>query len=85
ADKLAAHTDGFIQRMMAETGSTAGWAGFNTHLAAGMLREAAAMTTQITGEVIPSDKPGTVAMALRQPVGVVLGIAPWNAPVILGV
>ena len=24
-------------------------------------------------------------MALRQPVGVVLGIAPWNAPVILGV
>jgi acyl-CoA reductase-like NAD-dependent aldehyde dehydrogenase len=25
------------------------------------------------------------AMALRQPVGVVLGLAPWNAPVILGV
>ena len=24
-------------------------------------------------------------MAIRQPVGVVLGIAPWNAPVILGV
>ena len=43
------------------------------------------MTTQITGEVIPSDKPGSLAMAIRQPVGVVLGIAPWNAPVILGV
>ena len=53
-------------------------------LAAGMLREAAAMTTQIGGEVIPSDKPGTLAMAVRQPAGVVLGIAPWNAPVILG-
>ena len=26
-----------------------------------------------------------MAMAVRQPVGVVLGIAPWNAPVILGV
>ena len=49
------------------------------------MREAAALTTQITGEVIPSDKPGVLAMALRQPVGVVLGIAPWNAPVILGV
>jgi acyl-CoA reductase-like NAD-dependent aldehyde dehydrogenase len=54
-------------------------------LAAGMIREAAALTTQIGGEVIPSDKPGCVAMALREPAGVVLGIAPWNAPIILGV
>ena len=43
------------------------------------------MTTQISGEVIPSDKPGCIAMAIRQPAGVVLSIAPWNAPVILGV
>jgi acyl-CoA reductase-like NAD-dependent aldehyde dehydrogenase len=50
-----------------------------------MLREAASMTTQISGEVVPSDVPGSLAMALRQPVGVVLGIAPWNAPIILGV
>jgi acyl-CoA reductase-like NAD-dependent aldehyde dehydrogenase len=49
-----------------------------------MVREAAALTTQITGEVIPSDKPGLLSLALREPVGVVLGIAPWNAPVILG-
>ena len=71
--------------MAAETGATAGWAGFNVLLAAGMLREAASMTTQISGEVIPSDKPGCIAMAVRQPAGVVLGIAPWNAPIILGV
>ncbi|WP_137819641.1 aldehyde dehydrogenase [Pseudomonas sp. 2FG] len=68
-----------------ETGAAANWYGFNVHLASGMLREAAAMTTQIYGEVIPSDLPGSFAMALRQPCGVVLGIAPWNAPVILGV
>jgi benzaldehyde dehydrogenase (NAD) len=61
------------------------WAGFNVFLAAGMIREAAALTTQIAGEVIPSDVPGSLAMAVRQPAGVVLGIAPWNAPVILGV
>jgi acyl-CoA reductase-like NAD-dependent aldehyde dehydrogenase len=67
-----------------ETGAMANWYGFNVHLAASMLREAAAMTTQIYGEVIPSDMPGSFAMALRQPCGVVLGIAPWNAPVILG-
>jgi len=29
--------------------------------------------------------PDTTAMAIRQPVGVVVGIAPWNAPLILGI
>ncbi|MBR1143726.1 aldehyde dehydrogenase [Bradyrhizobium sp. AUGA SZCCT0431] len=85
ADALEAKTAQFIELMATETGATAGWAGFNVGLAAGMLREAAAMTTQISGEVIPSDKPGCIAMAVRQPAGVVLSIAPWNAPVILGV
>ena len=84
ADAMSAKTPEFIARMAAEIGATAGWAGFNVHLAAGMLREAAAMTTQIGGEVIPSDKPGCISMAVRQPVGVILSIAPWNAPVILG-
>src|ERR1700751_5261420 len=50
-----------------------------------MLRAAASMTTQISGETIPSDVSGSLAFSIRQPVGVVLGIAPWNAPVILGV
>jgi acyl-CoA reductase-like NAD-dependent aldehyde dehydrogenase len=54
-------------------------------LAAGMIREAAALTTQVGGELIPSDVPGSLAMGVRQPAGVVLGIAPWNAPIILGV
>ncbi|MDO5620276.1 MAG: aldehyde dehydrogenase [Paracoccus sp. (in: a-proteobacteria)] len=85
ADAVAARADAFTAAMMEETGATAAWAGFNVNLAASMLREAAALTTQVTGEVIPSDKPGCLSMALRQPVGVVLGIAPWNAPVILGV
>ena len=85
ADILARRAGEFTALMVAETGATAGWAGFNAHLAEGMLREAAAMTTQISGEVIPTDVPDNLAMAFRQPVGVVLGIAPWNAPVILGV
>jgi len=85
AVELEKRADDFVQAMMTETGSTEGWARFNTMLAASMIREAAALTTQISGEVIPSDKPGCIAMALREPAGVVLGIAPWNAPVILGV
>jgi acyl-CoA reductase-like NAD-dependent aldehyde dehydrogenase len=85
ADLLEARSAQFATLMMAETGCTMGWGHFNVHFGALLLREAAAMTTQITGEVVPSDVPGMLAMATRQPVGVVLGIAPWNAPVILGV
>ena len=85
ADLLLAKTPDFIDAMMNEVGATAPWAGFNVMLAAGILREAASMTTQISGEVIPSDKPGCIAMSVRQAAGVCLGIAPWNAPVILGV
>ncbi|MBC7312234.1 MAG: aldehyde dehydrogenase family protein, partial [Rhizobium sp.] len=85
ADKLQARVDDFIKAMAEETGATAGWAGFNVKLAADMLREAAAMTTQITGEIIPSERSGSLSMGVRQPAGVVLSIAPWNAPVILGV
>jgi benzaldehyde dehydrogenase (NAD) len=66
-----------------ETGGVFGWGMFNVDLAAGMMREAAAQTYNLVGEVIPSDVPGKLAMGVRQPAGVVLAIAPWNAPVIL--
>ena len=82
---LEAKAEAFAAAMALETGAPANWAGFNVHLAAGMFLEAASLTTQISGEVIPTDTPGNLAMAVRQPAGVVLGIAPWNAPVILAV
>jgi acyl-CoA reductase-like NAD-dependent aldehyde dehydrogenase/ABC-type branched-subunit amino acid transport system ATPase component len=85
ADVLQARLPEFTAAMAAETGATAAWAGFNVMLAAGMLREAAALTTRVGGEIIPSDVPGSLAMGVRQAAGVVLGMAPWNAPVILGV
>lgn len=85
ADALQARSGEICAAMAAETGATMGWGGFNVHLATSMLREAAALTTQVQGETIPSDRPGCVALSIRQPAGVVLGIAPWNAPIILGV
>ena len=84
ADELEAMTPQIIDTAMTETGATGPWIGFNCALAANILREAASMTTQITGEIIPANKPGTLAMAQRKPHGVCLAIAPWNAPVILG-
>ena len=82
---LEAKAPAFTAAMAAETGASALWAEFNVHLAASTLREAASLTTQINGEVIPSDVPGNLSMGVRQAAGVVLGMAPWNAPVILAV
>lgn len=84
-EALKARADDFVGAMAQEIGATEIWARFNVGLAADMLLEAAAMTTQITGEIIPSNRPGSMAMAIRQPAGVVFSMAPWNAPVILGV
>jgi benzaldehyde dehydrogenase (NAD) len=44
ATALEARKDDFVRAMMTEVGATAGWAMFNLMLAAGMIREAAALT-----------------------------------------
>jgi benzaldehyde dehydrogenase (NAD) len=85
ADALEARTSDFVTAMQNETGASTEWAHFNVKLAAEGMREAAAMTTQICGETIPSNLTGNFSFSVRQPAGVVFGIAPWNAPVILGV
>src|SRR5690606_30194745 len=74
-----------VERVIEETGTSADWARFNVQGSLNALREAAALATQVIGEQIPSDKPGTIAITTRVPVGVVLGMAPWNAPLLLGV
>jgi benzaldehyde dehydrogenase (NAD) len=84
ADLLDERATEIAATVTAETGATFGWGMFNAGLAASMLREAGAQTYALRGEVIPSDNPNLLAMGVRQPAGVVVGIAPWNAPVILG-
>ncbi|OOO27737.1 salicylaldehyde dehydrogenase [Agrobacterium salinitolerans] len=85
ADAIRQRRADFTEAMKAEIGATDVWANFNVRLAADMLEEAAAITTSVGGDVIPSDVPGSLAMAVRVPAGVTVGIAPWNAPVILAV
>ncbi|MGZ4411382.1 MAG: aldehyde dehydrogenase family protein, partial [Gaiellaceae bacterium] len=46
-------------------------------------RQAAGAAYAPIGQLIPSDVPGTFAMGIRRPAGVVGAIAPWNAALIL--
>lgn len=83
ADILESKTPKFIEVMAQEVGASDLWSGFNVMLAANLFREAAALATQLQGETIPTDKPGAISMTVRQPVGVILSIVPWNGPVVL--
>ncbi len=83
ADILESKTPDFISAMASEVGASELWAGFNVMLAANLFREAAGIATQIQGETIPTDTPGALSMTLRQPVGVIFSMVPWNGPVVL--
>ena len=83
ADVLESRTDEVVELLARETGSTFGFGMFQMGFTAGLLRQAASAGYQAVGEVIPSDMPGAFAMGIRQPVGVVGAIAPWNAALIL--
>lgn len=84
ADILEQKLPEFCEVMAAEVGSSELWARFNVLGSAALFREAAGLATQIQGETLPTDKPGTLSLTIRQAAGVVLSIAPWNGPILLG-
>lgn len=73
----------FAQHMAQETGGPAEWAAANVWVAAEKMRHAASAALWLTGEVFPSDVPGEWSMSVRQPVGVIATMVPWNAPLML--
>ena len=83
ADLLERRADEIVAAMAAETGASEPWGRFNCHLGASMLRDAATRTDSVGESEIPTTKPGAISWAVRQPAGVVLSMAPWNAPVVL--
>lgn len=60
------------------------WSQLNVEIAAGIVEETASVITDAITGTIPSSQGNTYALVMKKPLGVVLGIAPWNAPVILG-
>ena len=83
ADILESRRDEIVGLLARETGCSFGFGMFQMSFVPGLLRQAAAAAYSPLGQIIPSDHPGTLAMGLRRPVGVVAAIAPWNTALIL--
>jgi acyl-CoA reductase-like NAD-dependent aldehyde dehydrogenase len=81
-DVLEARAQDFQEALIAEGGSWIGKTMFETGYSSGVYRAAAAAAYQVNGEILPSDH-GKVSLVMREPLGVVTVISPWNFPLIL--
>ncbi|WP_354693751.1 aldehyde dehydrogenase family protein [Elongatibacter sediminis] len=72
----------YLDILTDEVGSPRFKAEFEVNYCISGLRAAAGVPRQLTGEVIPSDMPGVFSMAVREPVGVIAGISPFNVPLL---
>jgi acyl-CoA reductase-like NAD-dependent aldehyde dehydrogenase len=83
ADVLAGKVDEIREVLIEESGSTFGKAMFEVFFCIDLLRSAAGDARHIFGETLPHSMPGQIGMTVRQPLGVIAGIAPFNAPFLL--
>ncbi|CEL09093.1 Putative Vanillin dehydrogenase [Aspergillus calidoustus] len=84
ADVMASRKEELIRYQMEETGAGRMFTEKTFQLGVDFLRNFAAMIPTVEGKVPTIAHEGESAMVVKQPYGVVLGIAPWNAPYILG-
>ncbi|KAJ7638745.1 aldehyde dehydrogenase domain-containing protein [Roridomyces roridus] len=85
ADLIEQRADELKLAMQQETGSLDGFATFDTVTAAAHIRDVAGRISAIEGSIPISQDEGRAALVVKEPYGVVLALAPWNAPHILGV
>lgn len=84
ADILDARRDEIASYMMQETGALDNFTQFNLQVTAENFRDVAGRAANIAGAIPQTGTPGQAAFLFKEPYGVVFGIAPWNAPLILG-
>lgn len=77
-------SDDLCATMQAEMHAPAFWARANVEFGVALLEETAALISDTMGGSIPVTQEESYAMVFKEALGVVLGMAPWNAPVLLG-
>lgn len=82
AEIMEARQKDLVDCLIDEIGSPVQKAMFEFTKGLTMIRAAAGMCRNVRGETIPSDRPGTFSMSIREPLGVVAVITPFNVPLI---
>ncbi|PHH91634.1 hypothetical protein CDD83_10920 [Cordyceps sp. RAO-2017] len=85
AEVLKGRREELAGYMREETGAPPVWCDFNVSLTFEILLDIAGRMPTLEGSFPTLKDPESSAIVLREPYGVVLAIAPWNAPFILGV
>ena len=83
AGDLALRRSDVVSELAIETGCGQQFANIQIDFVVSLLRQVATLAHSPSGQILPSDVPGTHAIATRRPVGVVGAIAPWNASLTL--
>ncbi|KAG6989973.1 Vanillin dehydrogenase [Fusarium oxysporum f. sp. conglutinans] len=76
--------DELREYLMTETGSDYTSSSWNVQLGKECLLDTASRITGVEGSIPTLQDPTTGALVVKEPYGVVLAIAPWNGPYILG-
>jgi len=82
AELMEARQADLVSCLVDEIGSPVQKAMFEFTKGLTMVRAAAGLCRNVRGETIPSDRPGTLSMSIREPLGVVAVITPFNVPLI---
>lgn len=85
ADVMEARASELKSILLEEGGSTVLKASHEVIHAPSFLRSMAGECRRVKGETYASDYPGVKSYCIRQPLGVVLAISPFNFPLLLGV
>ena len=82
ADIIDSRKDELSNYMKVETGAAEAFSsGFNVPKCADMLRDVAGRLSTIMGHIPTCEAEGTAALIVKEPLGVVLAIAPWYVDV----
>lgn len=82
ADALMAHQEELARILTLEEGKPIGEARSEVERAAREARYTAGEATRLAGSTLPSERQGVLCLTVRQPLGVVAAITPWNFPVV---